>query len=176
MHSPSQAPHSLIFCSRAASWVWRRWWPWWRPRQTPLLVSSASRVTTLCVCLSWSVWRWWVVSVLLRCVASGRGRRTEGGPNTLWVWSADQAGAESYEWEEVRWSCKATRRVGDFPYYFFFLNKFLATTPFLDTLPLISCRSFESNWNIYKILAFQKPVKTEVTALAVYVLIEWSGN
>lgn len=46
-------------------------------------------------------------------------------------------------------------------------------TPFLDTLPLISCRSFENNWNIYKILAFQKPVKTEVTALAVYVLIEW---
>lgn len=29
------------------------------------------------------------------------------------------------------------------------------------------CRSFENNWNIYKILAFQKPVKTEVAAHAV---------
>lgn len=34
----------------------------------------------------------------------------------------------------------------------------------VGTFPPFFCRSFENNWNIYKILAFQKPVKTEVAA------------
>lgn len=52
--------HSVIvFVFRAVNVVWRRLSPWWRPLLTRQPVSSASQVTRLFVCLSWSVWRWW---------------------------------------------------------------------------------------------------------------------
>ncbi len=147
--------------------MWRPWWLCWRPLRRHLRVWSVCPGIRPCVCRSWSVWTWWVTRQT-RVTSDLWIQRIQCNfvPLCCFVF-VDERGSESHEREEVWRGHSAAWKVSCVVGLLMNLwdGSLIVTSWICETVHWLLChrRSFENNWNTYKLLAHQKPALSKVT-------------